>query len=313
MTYRNINKDSLSLFVHHQVATTMIGVQYFAIFGVCLLLPLSESFLPQSSLQRGLTRHSLSSNLFMSKWNDARTILTTTKPFSFVSQFIDQCGTMGVYAGKGHVVGVISLMVLGILVKTMLQMMSKSSLQTTGKQFNGNTNDESQSPYGRSETYNAELATKYFNKRPLKVMARSITIITTSVYFLFLLWKDKWMGTLLRWSKRKYDEQEAKRADLLADLLTGIGPAFIKIGQSLSIRTDLLSPAYIKGLTKLQVITTTRHILYIHPRNNPSYQHTLSTPLCIHATCQYTLLTDLLNSPTQLTHNTPFNTTINPP
>ena len=30
------------------------------------------------------------------------------------------------------------------------------------------------------------------------------------------------------------------------------GPAFVKIGQSLSIRTDLLSPAYIKGLTKLQ-------------------------------------------------------------
>ena len=30
------------------------------------------------------------------------------------------------------------------------------------------------------------------------------------------------------------------------------GPTFIKVGQSLSIRTDLLRPAYIKGLTKLQ-------------------------------------------------------------
>jgi predicted unusual protein kinase regulating ubiquinone biosynthesis (AarF/ABC1/UbiB family) len=31
-----------------------------------------------------------------------------------------------------------------------------------------------------------------------------------------------------------------------------LGPTFIKVGQSLSIRTDLLRPAYIEGLTKLQ-------------------------------------------------------------
>ena len=35
-------------------------------------------------------------------------------------------------------------------------------------------------------------------------------------------------------------------------LLTALGPTFIKAGQSASIRTDLLPPAYIKGLTALQ-------------------------------------------------------------
>jgi predicted unusual protein kinase regulating ubiquinone biosynthesis (AarF/ABC1/UbiB family) len=35
-------------------------------------------------------------------------------------------------------------------------------------------------------------------------------------------------------------------------LLTVLGPTFIKIGQSLSIRTDLLSPAYVRGLKTLQ-------------------------------------------------------------
>ena len=35
-------------------------------------------------------------------------------------------------------------------------------------------------------------------------------------------------------------------------LLTVLGPTFIKIGQSLSIRTDLLSPAYVRGLKSLQ-------------------------------------------------------------
>lgn len=38
----------------------------------------------------------------------------------------------------------------------------------------------------------------------------------------------------------------------LAVLLTQLGPTFIKVGQSLSIRTDLLSPAYIRGLASLQ-------------------------------------------------------------
>jgi ubiquinone biosynthesis protein len=31
-----------------------------------------------------------------------------------------------------------------------------------------------------------------------------------------------------------------------------LGPSFIKIGQSLSIRTDILSPAYVRGLKTLQ-------------------------------------------------------------
>ncbi len=43
-----------------------------------------------------------------------------------------------------------------------------------------------------------------------------------------------------------------KRAMELSVLLTKLGPSFIKVGQSLSIRTDLLSPAYVRGLKSLQ-------------------------------------------------------------
>lgn len=42
------------------------------------------------------------------------------------------------------------------------------------------------------------------------------------------------------------------RGEQLAKLLTELGPTFIKVGQSLSIRTDLLSPAYARGLATLQ-------------------------------------------------------------
>lgn len=47
-------------------------------------------------------------------------------------------------------------------------------------------------------------------------------------------------------------EKEEQRGMELAQLLTELGPTFIKIGQSLSIRTDLLSPAYVRGLSSLQ-------------------------------------------------------------
>lgn len=50
----------------------------------------------------------------------------------------------------------------------------------------------------------------------------------------------------------KIAESEMKRGRELAQLLTVLGPTFIKVGQSLSIRTDLLSPAYIRGLETLQ-------------------------------------------------------------
>ena len=47
-------------------------------------------------------------------------------------------------------------------------------------------------------------------------------------------------------------KQEKLRAERLTTFLTRLGPTFIKIGQSLSVRTDLLRPAYIIALAQLQ-------------------------------------------------------------
>lgn len=49
-----------------------------------------------------------------------------------------------------------------------------------------------------------------------------------------------------------WEQKSEERAIQLAGLLTKLGPTFIKVGQSLSIRTDLLSPAYVRGLQTLQ-------------------------------------------------------------
>jgi len=96
----------------------------------------------------------------------------------------------------------------------------------------------------RRGVYDAEDAKEYFSTRPVMALTRSSQIASKSALFLFSLLGDYLLSQL--------EANEARRADELADLLTALGPAFIKIGQSLSVRTDLLRPAYIRGLAKLQ-------------------------------------------------------------
>ena len=48
------------------------------------------------------------------------------------------------------------------------------------------------------------------------------------------------------------EQQQARRAVQLREILTRLGPAYIKIGQALSTRPDLLPPIYLEELAKLQ-------------------------------------------------------------
>src|SRR2546430_1835429 len=55
----------------------------------------------------------------------------------------------------------------------------------------------------------------------------------------------------------EFDPQEAPNADLakpeqLADDLEAMGPTYVKLGQVLAGRPDLLPPAYLKALARLQ-------------------------------------------------------------
>ena len=92
--------------------------------------------------------------------------------------------------------------------------------------------------------YDATSAAAYFSTRPLLVLTRALEVATYSAKFGIDLAFD-----LLN---DKFDENADERSVQLAELLTKLGPGFIKIGQSLSIRTDILSPAYIRGLKSLQ-------------------------------------------------------------
>lgn len=98
-------------------------------------------------------------------------------------------------------------------------------------------------PYPRNK-YDPIAARAYFDRRLPMVMARGFEILAQSLRFGLTLLKDK--------IDNKITENEAQRGRELATLLTKLGPTFIKVGQSLSIRTDLLSPAYVRGLETLQ-------------------------------------------------------------
>ena len=98
----------------------------------------------------------------------------------------------------------------------------------------------------KSGAYNADDADEYYAGRPLVVVSRALNILLTSTSFGLSLLRDYL-------SKKLVDpEQEQLRAEQLTTLLTRLGPTFIKIGQSLSVRTDLLRPAYITALAQLQ-------------------------------------------------------------
>lgn len=100
--------------------------------------------------------------------------------------------------------------------------------------------------YGSSYRYDAAAAEEYFSKYPIKVFSRFVELASASTSFLVALGLDYLTGRITD------PEQEQKRGDQLTGILTQLGPTFIKVGQSLSIRADLLRPAYIEALTKLQ-------------------------------------------------------------
>jgi hypothetical protein len=84
----------------------------------------------------------------------------------------------------------------------------------------------------------------YFDARPWQVLQRAAFVAVKSLGFALDLLRDR--------LTQKWQHNMERRGMQLASLLTQLGPTFIKIGQSLSIRTDILPPPYVRGLTSLQ-------------------------------------------------------------
>ncbi|MGF1480971.1 MAG: ABC1 kinase family protein [Cyanophyceae cyanobacterium] len=94
------------------------------------------------------------------------------------------------------------------------------------------------------KTYDAAAIAKYYRTRPWLFLWRTLVIIWFFGGFVFKLQWDRWRG--------QTELQKFKRAKQLRKILTRLGPTFIKVGQALSTRPDLIRKDFLDELIKLQ-------------------------------------------------------------
>ncbi len=94
--------------------------------------------------------------------------------------------------------------------------------------------------------YDPEALQEFFKKRPLTILQRLLQLVSVGGGLAFQLALDALLGRV-----KNNPELEIKRAGELRDTITSLGPFYIKIGQALSIRPDVLSPRSMVELQKL--------------------------------------------------------------
>ncbi len=94
------------------------------------------------------------------------------------------------------------------------------------------------------QPYNPERIRQQYQGQWFLVTQRWLAILLPFISFVFFRWWDS--------KTDKARKNERSRAVALREMLTNLGPAFIKIGQALSTRPDILSATFLEELSKLQ-------------------------------------------------------------
>ncbi len=103
------------------------------------------------------------------------------------------------------------------------------------------------STFGNSDLqlkYDADAIALYYQSRLFRVLKRIFKVLAPTLAFAFGIWWDGKRGVKVK--------NDIKRAVQFRKLLTKLGPAYIKIGQALSTRPDLVPVVYLEELTQLQ-------------------------------------------------------------
>ncbi|KAJ8606767.1 hypothetical protein CTAYLR_009565 [Chrysophaeum taylorii] len=134
-----------------------------------------------------------------------------------------------------------NLMPLGLAVATAGAMVA-AGLWLVGD-LEARNEDAVESPYPE-DRYDRFAAARFFDRRPLQSLRRAAQIAVPLSKF--------GLKVLTDGAERNEKARRAEQAEVLVETLAGLGPTFIKVGQALSIRSDLLSPEYCDALATLQ-------------------------------------------------------------
>lgn len=99
-------------------------------------------------------------------------------------------------------------------------------------------------PLFQLKRYDFNAIANHYRLRPWRVIWRALRVTVLFVGFILGLKWDNWRGVTER--------NKLKRAAQLRQLLTTLGPTFIKVGQALSTRPDLIRRDFLDELVKLQ-------------------------------------------------------------
>ena len=102
----------------------------------------------------------------------------------------------------------------------------------------------SQQQLAQLRRYDPQAIASYYNRRLWLVIWRALTIVWLFAGFAIGLLLDRSIGNT--------EVNKNLRANQLREILTQLGPTFIKVGQSLSTRPDLVKKEYLEELIKLQ-------------------------------------------------------------
>ena len=92
--------------------------------------------------------------------------------------------------------------------------------------------------------YNPEAIAQYYRYRPWLAFWRAFKILWFFAGFILAMKWDDWQNSV--------EQNKLKRAAQLRVILTRLGPTFIKVGQALSTRPDLIRKDFLDELIKLQ-------------------------------------------------------------
>jgi predicted unusual protein kinase regulating ubiquinone biosynthesis (AarF/ABC1/UbiB family) len=101
-----------------------------------------------------------------------------------------------------------------------------------------------EAPLSADGRYDPQKADAYFGRRPVETILRGAEIAGRAASLGLAIGVDVVTNAIAK--------NEKRRATTLVDSLVSLGPTFVKVGQALSIRSDLLSEAYCDALTTLQ-------------------------------------------------------------